>query len=56
MKQFKPKEMTKQVKEEKIHPNYVLPTMQLVALAESELKHQHKESSVYEPIKATPEF
>ena len=56
MKQIKPKEMTKKVKEERIHPNYVLPTMQLVAQAESEMKRQHKESPVYAPIKATPEF
>ena len=38
-KQIKPKEMMKLVKEKPIQPSTVLPTMQLVAQAESELKH-----------------
>ena len=33
----------------------VLTTMQLVAQAESELKHQKNEAPVFEPIKATPQ-
>ena len=56
MKQIKPKDMMKQVKEEKIHPNYILPTMQLVTQAESEMKRQKEPHDVYAPIKATPEF
>ena len=48
-KQIKPKEVMKVIKEN-------LPTMQLVAQAESELKHQQNEAPVFAPIKATPEF
>ena len=56
-KQIKPKEMMKQlVKEKPVQPSIVLPTMQLVAQAESELKHQQNEAPVFAPIKATPEF
>ena len=33
MKQFKPKEMTKPLKEKMVQPSIVLPTMQLVAQA-----------------------
>ena len=56
MKQVKPKEMTKPIKEVKLQPKYVLPTAQLVAQAESEMKQQKKEMPVFTPIKATPEF
>ena len=57
MKQFKEKDMLKEHKEKEIHPQYVLPTSQLVAEAESELKRQKKELPVaFAPIKATPEF
>ena len=56
MKQIKPKEMTKPLKEKMVQPSIVLPTMQLVAQAESELKRQKNEAPVFEPIKATPQF
>ena len=56
MKQIKPKEMTKPLKEKMVQPSIVLPTMQLVAQAESELKCQKNEAPVFEPIKATPQF
>ena len=55
-KQIKPKEMMKLVKEKTVQPSIVLPTMQLVAQAELELKHQQNEAPVFTPIKATPEF
>ena len=55
-KQIKPKEMMKVIKEKPIQPSIILPTMQLVAQAESELKHQQNEAPVFAPIKATPEF
>ena len=55
-KQIKPKEMMKVIKEKPVQPSIVLPTMQLVAQAESELKHQQNEVPVFAPIKATPEF
>ena len=54
-KQIKPKEM-KVIKEKPVQPSTVLPTMQLVAQAESELKHQQNEAPVFSPIKATPKF
>ena len=56
MKQIKPKEMTKPLKEKMVQPSIVLPTMQLVAQAGSELKCQKNEAPVFEPIKATPQF
>ena len=56
MKQIKPKEMTKPLKEKMVQPSIMLPTMQLVAQAESELKHQKNEAPIFEPIKATPQF
>ena len=56
MKQIKPKEMTKPLKEKMVQPSIVLPTMQLVAQAESELKCQKNEAPIFEPIKATPQF
>ena len=55
-KQIKPKEMIKVVKEKPVQPSIVLPTMQLVAQAELELKHQQNEAPMFAPIKATPEF
>ena len=55
-KQIKPKEMMKVIKEKPVQPSIVLLTMQLVAQAESELKHQQNEAPVFAPIKATPEF
>ena len=55
-KQIKPKEMMKVIKEKPVQPSIILPTMQLVAQAESELKRQQNEASVFAPIKATPEF
>ena len=55
-KQIKPKEMMKVIKEKPVQPSIVLPTMQLVARAESELKRQQNEAPVLAPIKATPEF
>ena len=56
MKQIKPKEMTKPLKEKIVQPSIILPTMQLVAQAESELKCQKNEAPIFEPIKATPQF
>ena len=55
-KQIKPKEMMKVIKEKPVQPSIILPTMQLVAQAESELKRQQNEAPVFVPIKATPEF
>ena len=55
-KQIEPKEMMKLVKEKPVQPSIVLPTMQLVAQAESELKHQQNEAPVFAPVKATQEF
>ena len=55
-KQIKPKEMMKVIKEKPIQPSIILPTMQLVAQAESELKRQQNAAPVFAPIKATPEF
>ena len=55
-KQIKPKEMMKVIKEKPVQPSIILPTMQLVAQAESELKHEQNEAPVFAPIKATPEF
>ena len=55
-KQIKPKEMMKVIKEKPIQPSIILPTMQLVVQAESELKRQQNEAPVFAPIKATPEF
>ena len=55
-KQIKPKEMMKVIKEKPVQPSIILPTMQLVAQAESELKRQQNEAPVFAPIKATPEF
>ena len=55
-KQIKPKEIMKVIKENPVQPSIVLPTMQLVAKAESELKRQQNEAPVFAPIKATPEF
>ena len=55
-KQIKPKEMMKVIKEKPVQPSIILPTMQLVAQAESELKHQQNEAPMFAPIKATPEF
>ena len=56
MKQIKPKKLTKPLKEKMVQPSIVLPTMQLVAQAESELKCQKNEAPVFEPIKVTPQF
>ena len=56
MKQIKPKEMTKPLKEKMVQPSIMLPTMQLVAQAESELKHKKNEAPEFELIKATPQF
>ena len=57
MKQFKEKDMLKQHKDQDLHPQYVLPTSQLVAQAQSELKRENKELPVaFAPIKTTPEF
>ena len=39
-----------------IKPKEILPTMQLVAQPELELKHQQNEAPVFAPIKATPEL
>ena len=55
-KQIKPKEMMKVIKKKPVQPSIILPTMQLVAQAESELKHQQNEAPMFAPIKATPEF
>ena len=55
-KQIKPKEMMKVIKEKPVQPSIVLPTMQLVAQAESELKHQQNEAPMFAPINAIPEF
>ena len=55
-KQIKPREMMKVIKEKPVQPSIILPTMQLVAQAESELKHQQNEAPVFAPIKATSEF
>ena len=55
-KQIKPKEMMKLVKEKPVQPSIVLPTMQLVAQAELELKCQQNEAPMFAPIKVTQEF
>ena len=55
-KQIKCKEMMKVIKGKPVQPSIVLPTMQLVAQAESELKRQKNEAPMFAPIKATPEF
>ena len=55
-KQIKPKEMMKVIKEKPVQLSIILPTMQLVAQAESELKCQQNEAPMFAPIKATPEF
>ena len=55
-KQIKPKEMMKVIKEKPVQPSIVLPTMQLVAQPELELKHQQSEVPMFAPTKATPEF
>ena len=55
-KQIKPKEMMKVIKEKPVQPSIILPTMQLVAQAESELKRQQNEAPTFAPIKAAPEF
>ena len=55
-KQIKPKEMMKVIKKKPVQLSIVLPTMQLVAQAESELKRQQNEAPMFAPIKATPEF
>ena len=55
-KQIKPKEMMKVMKEKPVQPFIVLPTMQLVAQTESEMKCQQNEAPMFAPIKATPEF
>ena len=55
-KQIKPKETMKVIKEKPVQPSIILPTMQLVAQVESELKRQQNEAPVFAPIKATPEF
>ena len=39
-----------------VQPSIVLPTIQLVAQTEPELKCQKNEALVFEPIKATPQF
>ena len=56
LKQIKPKEMMKLIKEKPVQPSIVLPTVQLVAQAEMELKCQQNEALMFAPIKATPEF
>ena len=56
MKQVKPKEMMKPVKDKALQPNYVLPTLQMVAQAKSALKRHQKETPVFNPIKVIPEF
>ena len=55
-KQIKPKEIMKVIKGKPVQPSIILPTMQLVAQSESELKCQQNEAPVFAPIKATPEF
>ena len=55
-KKIKPKEMMKLVKEKPVQPSIVLPTMQLVAQAELELKRQQNEAPVFTAVKVTPEF
>ena len=55
-KKIKPKEMKKLIEEKPVQPSIVLPTMQLVAQGELELKCQQNEAPVFAPIKATPEF
>ena len=56
LKQIKLKEMMKLIKEKLVQPSIVLPTMQLVAQAELELKYQQNQVPVFAPMKATPEF
>ena len=56
MKQIKPVELTKQLKERAVNPSIVLPTMQLAAQAKSEMKREKDQSQVFAPIKITPEF
>ena len=57
MKQAKRKDLTKEYKEKDIvKPAIVLPTMQMVAQAESEMWHEKEEKPIFEPIKVTPSF
>ena len=56
MKQVKRKELIKDYKDKEIKPTIVLPTMQMVAQAESEMKHEKQEKPIFEPIKVTPSF
>ena len=46
----------KYYKDKEIKPTIILPTMQMVAQAESEMKHEKQEKPVFEPIKVTPSF
>ena len=58
MKQMRPTELTKQLKEQAtVHPSLVLPTTQLVAQAQSEMKREkQKQTEIYAPVLITPEF
>ena len=49
-KQAKRKELTKDYKDKEIKPTIVLPTMQMVAQAGSEMKHEKQEKPIFEPI------
>ena len=57
-KQVHPSDMTKCVRtKDKINPNLVLPSVQLIAQAESDMKREKlKDREEHAPIKATPEF
>ena len=56
MKQAKRKELTKEYKEKDVKPTIVLPTRQMVAQAESEMRHEKEEKPIFEPIKIKPTF
>ena len=59
MKQVHPDDMLKKCarSNDKVHPNLVLPTVQLIAQAESDMKREKSQvMEQHAPIKATPEF
>ena len=53
-KQAKRKELTKDYKDKEIKPTIVLLTMQMVAQADSEMRHEKQEKPIFELIKVTP--
>ena len=56
MKQAQRKELTKEYKEKDVKPTTVLPTMQMVAQAELEMRHEKEEKPTFEPVKTKLNF